>query len=815
MISEVVDPLSAAAHDAVESIVSHYSQAVHLDSKERDTRNTMYPGTPRAENEGHVHHSTSRVVDHWTEALNSIDSSGSADAATVVFGLYPRMVRHKVVNRRITRGTGNFHPSGDGGADGGGTSREKIDAGGYGHLISRHYFELLRDLWTRHSQSDGDRTPPLPSQPATDLGGNFEAICLTIVAIAMDVISLTAAPPITITDEEKIAPSSILEANRAREETMPYLLKVMCLGFKLLCHRISPSDGNFFHGPEVLRDAVLSATIAAASFSAGGGDGFHKRRVDALSLHPSLSSKLSLSQALEHTLSDPSDDEKEGKSTSIFKDCFGNILEDLSPLLRRCIVDLSSRPIRDPWVRGGEHIDEACLSHVETSANEVLCAILLTIRVCDNGERTNDITSQSTLESVVHTLGNKAVSDAARRHFFGRCFVSSSTIASLETLSSVETHVTTSNDTVTESIIARNKASNQLPWSKGSSQNSATGWNTTTLTPESRAHVKIPSRLCSMLRLCIAITAGSSSGPLKAKDAPNSVLENFLPVVYCLVDSIDATEQAIGGATLLALLNGCEQKHWKDGFVDTASDVVEISLKSSCSDSIALSILCRTRFELEMMRQRLFGTSSEEEKARRLRKICTLMFEAVHKANYRSGIRGEDDIGNVCAQQAYALSALLGGAHPILSKLADMPDEIAASVELVRPGLAVLLPIIGWDMPQMRITSRVLQLTALACLEELIVGGHPIVPRHAGKIISELLGCVCRARKDVELMKRVDRDGDCRAQIEAASSVACLGLYTARAAKILCGEKAETMLRQLVENGGYDTQFIGVAERLL
>ena len=831
MITEVVDPLSAAANDAVESIVSHYSQAVHLDSSAE--HDAAYPETVRTENEGRlaVQHSTSRVVNHWTEALHSIDMSdgGSADAASVVLGLYPRMVRQKIVIRRTTtRGTGTFQSNGgvEAEADGGtGTSHEKIIVGGYGHLISRHYYELIRDVRTKHGQIDDDvdHTSPLPSQTATDLDGNADAICLAIVALAVDVISLTAAPSIITTDEKSITPSSILEAKRIRGETIPCLLKIMRLGFELLRRHISPRDGNFLRGAQVLQDAVMAATIAAASFSVGSDGDFDEKRIDALSLHPSLSSKLSLSWALEHTLSEPSNDEKEETARlSVFKDCFGDILvKDDSLLLSECIVDLSSRAVPEPWARGEDHIEEKGLhvSHVgEESAKELLHAILFAIQVCDNDERANDLPNQSALERIVCVLGGQVVSDAARRHFFGRSFVSSSTLASLEAVSSIESQIAVSDDTVTESTIARNKASNQLPWPKLSSKPSAAaGRNKTTLLPESRAHVQIPSRLCSMLRLCTAFTAsdGSHSVSSKAKNSSNAVLENFLPAVYCLVDSIDATEQAVGGATLLALLNRFQHKDWNSGFLDTASNVVGISLKTSCSDSVALSILCRVRFELELMHQRLLETLADKDKAKRLRKIGIVMFEAVHKASYRSGIRGEDDMHNVSAQQAYALSALLGGAHPLLSELADLPDEIAASVELVRPGLAVLLPIIGWDMPRMRVTSRQLQLTALACLEELMVGGHPIVPRHAGKMLSELLGCICRAQKDIDFMESVDRDGDCKAQIVAASSVACLGLYTARAAKILCGERGEAMLRQLIENGGYNSQLIGVVEGLL
>ena len=64
-------------------------------------------------------------------------------------------------------------------------------------------------------------------------------------------------------------------------------------------------------------------------------------------------------------------------------------------------------------------------------------------------------------------------------------------------------------------------------------------------------------------------------------------------------------------------------------------------------------------------------------------------------------------------------------------------------------------------------------------------------------------------------MKRIGRDGDCNAQIEAASAVASLGLHTTHVAKLLCGEKAKMVLRQFIEDGGYDSQLLCVVEGLL
>ena len=110
---------------------------------------------------------------------------------------------------------------------------------------------------------------------------------------------------------------------------------------------------NLLHRAEVLRDAVLAATIAAASFTMGN-DG--EERINPLSLHSDLSSKLSLSRAFEHTFSDPVNDEN--GDTATFKDCFGDILDHHSPLLSQCVVDMPSRAVPEPWVRGEEHMDE-------------------------------------------------------------------------------------------------------------------------------------------------------------------------------------------------------------------------------------------------------------------------------------------------------------------------------------------------------------------------------------------------------------------------------------------------------------------------
>lgn len=791
------------------------------------------------------------MVNHWSEKLQSSAAAATSVTATAaaVLGLYPKLVRHTIVEQsRSTLRTKDDDDDDDIDV----RSDQKVEVGRYGHLTSRYYYELINDLLRKHEgvveheyndgSDDNDTdydTEDALARTAFDLDGgtsdsiahdadDVNSICHTIIALSEDIISLTAAPSILAMDQEQSTDTmALVEADRIRNVTMPYLLDLICVGIELIQY-LDPKAFVNLHKKvdDRVKDAVLAATIAAASFTSGyDNTDVCDNSVDSGMICPALKTKLSVSYALRHTLSVPKTNTSVSLvSESTFTACFGfDGIEGNSLLLDEAVVDLSSRSVSSPWSRSMEETQDR-KSTVETSADDVLYTILASL--CGN-EEDDQSTIRSMLAAIVRSLGGQCVSDAVRSHFFGRGLLPSTKSSASRSSTSIMKRSSpndfivesrTTIDSVTDSIVARNIASNRLPWPKSSrsKEKSASDRNNATLLPESRAHVTIPSRLCSTIRLCAAL---ANSDKNETGKASKSMLANILPITYCLIDSINATEQTIGGSVMLSLLGHYEVEHWKT-FTSAAEDVLGLSIKTGCSDAVALAVLSRARYELELVHQNALDMKDEEEKAGRMRKIVMSLLDVVHKSSYQSGIKGEEEYSERDAQQAFVTSALLGGVHPFLSFLAGMPDEVAASVELVRPGSATLLPFIDWYMPNMQVECRRLQLSALACLEELMVGGHPVVPRHGGKIMSELLGCICRARKSIKHMQKSESGagtGACNERITAARAVACLGIRVARVALMLCGERAKAVLQMIDSAGdkdGYDPELISLCKEV-
>ena len=324
----------------------------------------------------------------------------------------------------------------------------------------------------------------------------------------------------------------------------------------------------------------------------------------------------------------------------------------------------------------------------------------------------------------------------------------------------------------------------------------------------------MPSRVASAARLTAAIAealqegsrSGEGGGGRGAIAEAEAVLTDLLPIAYALVDSSGGMEQATGGACLLRLLDSPTPRCW-EGFAAAAGGVLDLALLTG-TEPAPLAVLGRARFELEMVRGQAEGTGGTEgtgagARAARMRKAARALLKAAHDASYRTGLeQGPSVVGRIRQEEA-AGAALLGGARPLLSALAGLPDGSAAAAELVRPGLAALLPLIGWDVPPpLPPSARRMQLAGLACLEELLAGAHPVAPRHGGKVMAELLGCACRARRDSEAEAAAARgdDGDSDEAI-SAGAVACLAVRAAGVALLLCGDRAGEVLTE-IEGGG-------------
>jgi len=137
-------------------------------------------------------------------------------------------------------------------------------------------------------------------------------------------------------------------------------------------------------------------------------------------------------------------------------------------------------------------------------------------------------------------------------------------------------------------------------------------------------------------------------------------------------------------------------------------------------------------------------------------------------------------------------------------------------MEMGRLGLKTLLPLIRWDSKARG--SRRIQCASIACLISLMMGAYPIMERHGGKIMSELLACLGRAKRDLDIDERLQdrhlkRHGDVvdigedMEDICATRHLLVVAVHAASIAHVLCGKRAEEVLEK-VEGGHFDPALV-------
>ena len=93
---------------------------------------------------------------------------------------------------------------------------------------------------------------------------------------------------------------------------------------------------------------------------------------------------------------------------------------------------------------------------------------------------------------------------------------------------------------------------------------------------------------------------------------------------------------------------------------------------------------------------------------------------------------------------------LTAGLYPLLEQLANQPE--AQTMEMGRLGLRTLLPYFRWDSNTC--VGRAIPHSSILCLISLMMGAYPIMHRHGGKIMSELLACIGRVQRDLDMHEK-------------------------------------------------------------
>lgn len=608
---------------------------------------------------------------------------------------------------------------------------------------------------------------------------NIRSLCCAIFTLSSDVIRLTASDQVIKSSEVDAKEDNVIGEQRreARNIVLPALLRILSHAVNLLgihahylqkqsgCDRNSSERVNREQSIGTIGVTLAIVTLVAAAFTDGNrvdqSSAESESSLSPTDLSPCLGDELSPSRSVSSCSYPP----VPGSSWDfLLAECNGGCGEHAN-FLRRPVVNLDGASMPSPW--------QDNLSGVGQRAGmELLRAILkpslASIAAGGALESVHENQQDWTLlRRIAHRIGQETMAKVVRAHFFGRL-----TSLSRKMATGSKGH----NSGVALSVAA---ASTRRPWY---SPPHSTREHTSKV-PETVSHSRIPSRVHSCLRAVCSF---------RFPDVTSPVLDDFLPICYTLIDSHDTVHQALGAAALLHLLKECTAATFAP-HKEFSGKVLELGCRT-CRDAAALAVLSRTRAALFESFVTEKGLDSSSSSAAPRRKATYDLLALVRMQ------RGDD--------KPLVAGVLVGGIDVLLDQHANLPD--ADAMEILRSGLVTLLPLIRWDGSDA--ASRTVQLAALAGLVSLLMGAHPLAPRHGGKIMSEVLSCLGRSGRDLSIGEKVRGGVDLRSGVGfiehiAAKAVSALAIHVASVALVLCGERAEAVLLS-VEGGGYESSLV-------
>ena len=304
---------------------------------------------------------------------------------------------------------------------------------------------------------------------------------------------------------------------------------------------------------------------------------------------------------------------------------------------------------------------------------------------------------------------------------------------------------------------------------------------------DEEAQKERPARCVSTIRIFAA---------LKFPVMSPAIGSEVLPVIFTLIDSCHCHLQAFGASLLLHLLRESTSTSFlsatrnpgdQHGIFHNTEQILSLACRT-CDSALPLYILSKASYSL-------FEIMPPQEMNTLRRNSASALLNRILKSSHGGPGAKDETLELLCA--------MLGGSlQPLLHKLAQLPD--ANAMELGRQGLSVLLPLIRWDSNTRY--GRRIQVASMACLTSLMMGAYPMMIRHGGKITSELLSCVGRAQRDLQIQKKVqNRFGTAKKVDHDTKATILVAVHTASAALVLCGKSAAEALTN-VEHGTYSTE---------
>lgn len=250
-----------------------------------------------------------------------------------------------------------------------------------------------------------------------------------------------------------------------------------------------------------------------------------------------------------------------------------------------------------------------------------------------------------------------------------------------------------------------------------------------------------------------------------------------IPVALSLLNDAKPVNQAIGAIFVISVLKA-SAKSTSVVHIHKFHAMIMGSLRTAIrhcgeNDAVVFAVLCLAQsqgFAL-LHKHSLIGTKE-------LHSAAMDLFDIILKQT-RASRKDDGDIRLAVA--------LVAGINPILGLLLIFPE--AAAVEVCRPGLSALLPLLGLD--GMNLETRAIQIAALCSILSLIKGACPIISHHPCKIMTGAYVLLHRLEEDIKFLNEtVQDDGN------ATAIARNQALYLA-AAILAVSDKAETVLQYI------------------
>lgn len=292
----------------------------------------------------------------------------------------------------------------------------------------------------------------------------------------------------------------------------------------------------------------------------------------------------------------------------------------------------------------------------------------------------------------------------------------------------------------------------------------------------------------SQSRIIASIRVLSS---IQSRMITEETMSNGLPIAFALIDSIETHRQLFGAALLYTLLSG-NNSNTKSSYsfeMDNRMKNIKEVLDAACRTA-SVSLTLYIMFKCSCI---VHSYAPRKSKVDILKHSLSMSLERLQVESRRGPGRKSSELEIVSVM-------LIGSISPLLNELSTI--TYAPCMEVFRLGLSVMLPILRWEADTD--AARSIQIMTLMSLVSLMISSHPLVPRHGGKIMSELLSSIGRITRQSQIKKQVqnslrrDDEDDPR-----ATSTLFAFIHVSSIASIMCGERGNEIL-SMIENGKYE-----------